>query len=92
MLTVTESAKRNLKEILLATTNDSKVGLRLSMKPRGQLGLMLVLDKETPGDYVVKHEGLKVLLVKEELLPLVDGVTIGIQDTPDGSRLTIWRE
>lgn len=92
MLTVTEGAKRNLKEILLTSTNDKKVGLRLSMKPRGQLGLMLVLDKETPGDYVVKHEGLKVLLVKEELLPLVDGVTIGIQDTPDGSRLTIWRE
>ena len=92
MLAVTEDAKQNLKEVLLANTNDSKIGLRLSMKPRGQLGLMLVLDEEAPGDYVIKHEGFKVLLVKEELLPLVDGVTIGIQDTPDGSRLTISRE
>lgn len=92
MLTVTESAKRNLKEILLATTDDSEFGLRLSMKPRGQLGLMLVLDREAPGDYVVKHEGLKALLVKEELVPLVDGVTIGTQDTPEGPRLTISRE
>jgi len=92
MLTVTESAKRNLKEILLTSTNDKKIGLRLLMKPRGQLGLMLVLDKETPGDYVVKHEGLKVLLVRQELVPLVDGVTIGTQDAPEGSRLTISRE
>ena len=92
MLTVTESAKRNLKEILLASTNDSKIGLRLSMKPRGQLGLMLVLDREALGDYVVKHERSKVLLVRQELMPLVDGVTIGTQDTPEGSRLTISRE
>ena len=92
MLTVTESAKQDMKEILLANTNDSKIGLRLSMKPRGQLGLMLALDREVPGDYVVKHEGLKVLLVKKELMPLVDGVTIGTQDTPEGSRLTISRE
>ena len=92
MLTVTESAKQNLREILLATTNDSEFGLRLSMKPRGQLGLMLVLDKEAPGDYVVKHEGLKILLVRQGLVPLVNGVTIGTQDSPEGSRLTIWRE
>ena len=92
MLTVTKDANQNLKEILLATTADSEFGLRLSMKPRGQLGIMLVLDREALGDYVVKHEGLKVLLVREELVPLVDGVTIGTQDTPEGSRLTISRE
>lgn len=92
MLRVTEVANQKLKEILLATANDLKIGLRLSMKPRGQLGLMLVLDKEAPGDYVVKHEGLKVLLVRQGLLPLVDGATIGTKDTPEGSRLTISRE
>jgi len=92
MLTVTEGAKQNLREILIATTDDPEFGLRLSMKPRGQLGLMLLLDKEVPDDYVVKHEGLKILLVRQDLMPLVDGVTIGTQDTPEGLRLTISRE
>ena len=69
MLTVTETAKQLLKETLLAHSDDPEAGLRLSMKPPGQLGIML--DSEAEGDQVVEHEGAKVLLVASELAPIV---------------------
>ena len=69
MLTVTQSAKQLLKESLLAHSDDPEAGLRLSMKPSGQLGVML--DSEAEGDQVVEHEGARVLLVASELAPIV---------------------
>jgi len=90
MLTVTEEAKQILKEKLLANTDDSEMCLRLKGEPGGQLGL--VLDKETPDDYVVEHEGSKVLLIGKELPDVVDELTLGTEDTPEGPKLTISRE
>jgi Fe-S cluster assembly iron-binding protein IscA len=89
MLTVTESAKQLLKETLLAHSDDPEVGLRLSMKPPGQLGI--TLDSEAEGDQVVKHEGAKVLLVAPELAPAVDKMTLDVQDSPDGPKLVASR-
>lgn len=90
MLTATESAKEQLKETLLANTDDPEIGLRLTLEPGGQLGL--VLGREQEGDQVVEHEGAKVLLVASELAPAVDGVTLGVQDTADGPKLVVSRE
>jgi Fe-S cluster assembly iron-binding protein IscA len=90
MLTVTESAKQLLKETLLAHSDDPEAVPRLSMMPPGQLGIML--DSETEGDQVVEHEGVKVLLVASELAPVVDRVTLDVQDTPEGSKLVVFRE
>ena len=90
MLTVTESARQILKETLTVHSNDPEIGLRLSLKPPGILGI--VLDKEAEGDEVVEHEGAKVLLVSSELAPLVDGNTLDTQDTPDGPQLTMFQE
>jgi len=90
MLTVTESAKRLLKKILLSKTDDPDVGLRLSLKPPGQLGI--VLGREAEGDQVVEHQGLKVLLVAQELAPVLDGETLDIQDTANGPTLVISKE
>lgn len=87
MLTVTESAKQLLKETLSAHTDDPEIGLRLEVKPPGQLGI--VLDRGAEGDQVVEHEGAKVLLVASELAPAVDGVTLDIQDTADGPKLVV---
>ena len=53
MVTVTESAKGLLKEILTAHSDDPEMGVRLASDPQGQLGL--VLGKEEPGDQVVEH-------------------------------------
>ena len=90
MLTVTEAAKDKLMETLLANTDDREIGLRLSMKPPGQLGL--VLDKGSPADKVIEHEGLKLLLVEPELVGLLEGATLDVQDTPEGPKLVLFRE
>ena len=90
MLTVTESAKRQLKETLLAHSDDPEFGLRLLVKAPGEFGLRL--DKEAPGDHVVEHEGSKALLVGQELSSVVDKVTLDTQDTPDGTKLVISRK
>ena len=89
MLTVTEAAKDKLMETLLANTDDREAGLRLTMKPPGQLGL--VLDRELPDDSVVEHEGLKLLLVEHEVAELLQEATLDVQDTPDGPTLTIFQ-
>jgi len=88
MLTVTESAKQKLRQTLITNTNDQEAGLRLTMEPPGQLGL--VLDRESPNDSLIEHEGLKVLIVDHELAELLQEATIDVQDTHDGPKLTIF--
>lgn len=87
MLTVTEDAKQLLKETLQAHTDDPETGLRLSVKAPGQLGI--TLDNEADGDLVVEHEGAKVLLVASELDPVLDGVTLDVQDEGEGPTLIV---
>lgn len=89
MLTVTDNAKQLLKETLLAHTDEAEFGLRLLVKPPGQFGL--VLDRKSPDDTVIEHEGSKVLLVGHWLDELLDRVTIDVQDTPDGPKLAIFQ-
>ena len=91
MLTVTEDAKQILKEKLLANTDDPELILRLKGSESGRQ-LSLVLDREAPDDYVVEHEEARVLLRGKELADVVDELTLGTEDTPEGSRLTISRE
>jgi Fe-S cluster assembly iron-binding protein IscA len=90
MLTVTEDAKQYLKNMMEASTNDPEIGVRLTVEAPRQFGL--VLDSMGVGDHVVEHEGSKVLLVAPELLTLLDEATIDTEDTPEGSRLVIFRE
>jgi Fe-S cluster assembly iron-binding protein IscA len=90
MLTVTEKAKRHLKEMLLAHCDDPKIGLRLKVEPPRQFGL--ILDSAGVSDHVVEHEGSKVLLVGPELLTLLDETTIDTTDTPEGTKLMISKE
>jgi len=87
MLTVTDSAKQLLKETLLAYSDDPETGLRLSLKPPGQLGVGL--DSEEEGDQVVEYEGAKVLLVAANLDAVVDGKTLNVEDTAEGPKLVI---
>ena len=90
MITITERAKEVLKATLIATEADPDEGLRLLPTPDGRF--VLTLDTELPGDQVVEHEGAKVLLVAPELAPVVDGVTLEVQDTPDGPKLVVSKE
>ena len=87
MLTVTESAKELLKDMLAPHRDDPDFGVRLILKPQRQFGL--VTGRKSPGDYVVEHEGLTVLIVGQELSDDVDGLTLDTEQTPDGARLVI---
>ncbi len=90
MLTVTESAREHLKEMLEANIDDPDACLRLVASGRGQFGL--TADKERADDQVVEHEGDKVLLVESELSDALEGVTIDCQETPEGRSLVVSKE
>ena len=76
MLMVTENAKRHLKRLLMTNTSDTNLGIRLRVNTGMQLGVLL--DREVDGDYVVEHEGARVMIVGPELFPLVD---VAVLDT-----------
>jgi Fe-S cluster assembly iron-binding protein IscA len=90
MVTVTDSAKGLLKEILTAHSDDPQMGVRLALDPQGQLGL--VLGEEEPGDLVVEHQESKVLLVPSELASALEEATLDVEDTADGPKLIVEKE
>jgi len=65
-------------------------GVRLALETSGRIAI--VLDREAPGDHVIEHEGLKVLLVGHEVAQLVAGATLDTEDTPEGTRLVMSKE
>ena len=85
MLTVTERAKQQLKQILSNSVGEPDVALRMSPSGPGEFGL--ALDKEKEGDQVVEHEGSRVLLVGSEVADLLEGWTIDCRETAEGPLL-----
>ena len=86
MLTVTEGAKQHLKKALLGT-DDPDLGIRLTVDASGGYGV--VLDREASGDYVVEHEGSKVLLVEHDVAERLAELTLDTYDTPEGAKLRL---
>jgi hypothetical protein len=41
------------------------------------------------GDEVVEHEGSKVLIIAKELAANLQGITMDVQDTPDGPKIVL---
>ena len=87
MIAVTEGAKELLKSILLAKVDNHFAYLRLTSPRKGQLGLGI--DIEQPGDEAVEYESAKLLLVERGLADSLEGVTLDIDDTPEGPELVI---
>lgn len=85
MVGVTARAKKELKKILAAKVDMPQAGLRLVSHSQSELGLGV--DIELPGDQVVRYDGSKVLLVENRLAKKLEGVTLDIDDTPDGPQL-----
>lgn len=86
MIEITDAAKTELKRILSENTQDPAMVLRLTATPDGSLGLML--DNAAEGDNVIEHEGIKVLVIEEELAGMMSGVNMDVEDTEEGSMLT----
>ena len=90
MIGATERARQELQRILNANTDKPEACLRLTAHEQGQLGL--ALDMERQGDQVVEHEDSKVLLVEKDLADTLQGITIDVEDTPEGAKLVISSE
>ena len=87
MIAVTDDAKKLLKDILSAKVENHYAFLRLTSPGKGQLGLGI--DIEQPGDEAVEYEGAKLLLVEHGMAASLKGVTIDVDDTPEGPELVI---
>ncbi len=87
MITVTQSARQELKRILAAHSDDPEVGLRLAPGTQGKYELLL--DGEREGDEVIQHDGFKVLFVPKDLSNTLDGVTVDYSETDSGQHLII---
>ena len=90
MIGATDRAKQELKRILDANTDKPEACLRLTADDQGQLGL--AIDVERQGDQVIEHADSKVLLVEKDLADTLEGITIDVEDTPEGAKLVISTE
>ena len=89
MLMVTENAKRYLKRLLVKNASDPNLGIRLRVGTGMQLGILL--DRKANDDYVVEHEGAKVLMVGPEFFSLVDGAILDTESNGTVASLVITK-
>lgn len=87
MINVTEQAKDELKKLLSLNVDFPQARLRIMDRGQGIIGLGI--DIEAPGDCVIEYEGTKVLVIESELVNTLQGVTIDVDDTPDGPELVV---
>jgi len=90
MIVVTSNARVELKKLLSENSGETDALLRLTSNEEGQLGL--VLDHEQPGDKIVEHEGTKVFAVESDLAGHLNGVTLDVEETPEGPVLMLKQE
>ncbi len=87
MLTVTEKAKQELKNMLQNGSEDADKALRINFKEPAQVSL--VFDGEREGDQVIQFESRNVLLIGEDVAQIFDGVVLDVQEEQNGSRLVV---
>ncbi|MFH1650660.1 MAG: hypothetical protein ABID87_00935 [Chloroflexota bacterium] len=90
MIKVTERAGCELKRLLDSHTDNWCACLRLMGRSQNKLGLGI--DIEMPGDQVIEHEGVRVLLVEQELSRRLDGIAIDAEVTTEGVRLVVLED
>ena len=90
MIVITDNARVELKKLLSENSGETDALLRLTANEEGQLGL--ILDHEQPGDNIVEHEGTKVFAIESGLAGHLNGVTLDVQETPEGPVLMLKQE
>ncbi|MFC1957993.1 hypothetical protein ACFLVQ_00290 [Chloroflexota bacterium] len=90
MINISERAKQELRKLLSQKVDWPEARLRLMDRGQGILGLGI--DIELPGDRVVEYQGVSVLNVEPGLAARVKGVTLDVDDTPQGAELVICEE
>ena len=87
MIGITQAGLDELKRILNEHSDDTQAVLRLTTDEKGTLGL--ILDTDTPEDQVLEHEGSKLLIIEPNLAATLEGITIDVDETPDGLALVM---
>lgn len=87
MIYVTERAMQELKRILAEKVDWPEACLRLLGRDEGKLGLGI--DIEAPDDRAIEYEGTKVLIVESGLDTNLKGITLDVDDTPEGVELVL---
>lgn len=87
MVEITDRAKQELKRLLAQKVDWP--GARLRLMDRGEGILGLGIDVDLPGDQIVEYQGVKVLNVERGLANSIQGITIDVEDTPEGVELVI---
>ena len=86
MLTMTEAAGAHLIDLLGEADVPEDVAIRFVVESEE---LTLRLDKERPGDESLTHEGKTVLLLDEQMSPMLSEKTLDIEPSDDGPKLTL---
>ncbi len=84
-MNITDRALGELKRILTSNVDNSYARLRIVS--HGQDSLGLGIDVELPSDKVFEYEGSGLLVVDEGLVASLEGVTIDVDDTAEGSQI-----
>jgi iron-sulfur cluster assembly protein len=81
MITVTDNAVRQLRNLLAAQTQNSRKGLRVQIAKGGCSGLQyeMALDEKRDGDAVVEQDGMQ-FLIDNESIPYLRGATLDFRD------------
>jgi Fe-S cluster assembly iron-binding protein IscA len=90
VVSVTERAKKELKNLLSRKVDWPEARLRLMDRGEGIIGLGI--DVEEPGDQVLEFEDKKVLICDHELAMRLKGITIDVDDTPEGAEIVICED
>ncbi len=90
-LTITALAMLKLREALQSKTLDPDMGFRIIPSPSKPSQLKMILDKMKEGDKMVESEGVKILFISPELIPMLEEMVIDYQETPQGGGFTISR-
>lgn len=64
-------------------------GALLRLIDRGQGKLGLGIDIQKPNDLIIDYQGKRLMLVESMLADQLAGITLDVDDTPDGPELVI---
>jgi hypothetical protein len=83
---MTEAAGAHLIDLLGEADVPEDVAIRFVVESEE---LTLRLDKERPGDESLTHEGKTVLLLDEQMSPMLSEKTLDIEPSDEGPKLTL---
>lgn len=87
MINITARAKQSLHKLLTSKVDLPEGRLRLVDRGQGKLGLGV--DIEMPGDELVEYDGSTILVVERVLAANLEGVTLDVEDSVEGSNLVL---